>query len=132
MGLFELKKKTITKKVKRQIKSDGFVFSYIKKHNDFKKQVMSLSLNYLSGKISENKLCMEILDLKFKLDEINDEVSKLVGSEVYKIIKNQVNLEMYYYSAFFDDFFKSDKKDSVLCDFVVNLSILGIDFFNNL
>ena len=129
---FELKRKSISKKVKKQIKGDEFLFRYIKNHNKYMENVFALSLKYLSGALSENKFCSEILNLKFKLDEINDEMLKLESNKLNDLVKNQVNLELYYYSAFFDNFFKNDKKDSIVCEFVVNLTILSVEFFNNL
>jgi hypothetical protein len=89
-------------------------------------------MKFLSGEITENDLCSRFLSLKFGIDDLIGEI-KLTEDNVYKSLTlNYVSLEEMYFSSFFNNFFESDKKSSILCEFVVGLMLLKIDFFNNL
>ena len=130
--IFELKTNKIKDSIKRKVKNEETAYKFVKKFNSNIEEISELMFKYLSGSISENSLCSKILTIKFNLDDLSDEMKKIDNSEIGEVVKNYLNLELMYFSSFFNDFFDSDKKSSVVCDFMVCLSLLKIDFFNNL
>lgn len=132
--VLELKTNKINSKTKKLISSNDTYYKYVKKLNNDVENILKLSLNYLSGNINENSMCSKILTIKFELDDLNDlfKNEKFDEEKICNHIKNYINLEILYFASFFDDFIGSEKKSSILCEFAINLTLLYIDFFNNL
>ena len=130
--ILEQKTKLLSKSVKQAIKNNTEIYEFLKYFNKLIYENYNLMFDYLNGNITENELCSKLLTLKFDFDDVNDRLSKSSSSSLKENVINYSNLLSLYYSSFFNSFFDSTKKGSIVCDFAVNLALLKIDFFNNL
>lgn len=130
--ILELKTKIISRKRMQKLKNVEEAYMFLKEFNFLIKNSSQLMIDYLNSDVSENDLCSELLTVKFDFDDINVKISKIFESETKSLVQNYTNLTLMYFSNFFNSFFGSDKKYSIVCEFVVNLALLKIDFFNNL
>lgn len=131
-GVLELKTKKIESRTIKKIKATEFNVRFLKKLNSDLSKVIELQMKYFSGVVSENDLCSNLLTLKFEVDDLIYDIKSGDHANFKELVLNYSSLLEMYYSAFFNNFFDSDKKSSILCDFVVGLALLKIDFFNNL
>ncbi len=131
-SILEIKTKKVSKKSIKKIRNNQFNFKFIKVLSNSIQEISKLSLKYINSEISENELCSKLLAYKFELETLNDELKKLEPSEVNDLVQNYSQLLIMYFDSYFNNFFGSDKKVSVLIDFVVSIGLLKVDFFNNL
>lgn len=131
-GVFELKTKKIHKNNIYLIKKNEVVFEFIDYLNCSIDGVYNLLLKYLSSEISDNELASKLLLKKFDLNELYNEINNLENTNYIKIIKKFLNLNLMYYENFINNFFDSLTKNSKLCNFFIDLTILKLDLFNNL
>ena len=132
VGVLEIKTKKLNRNSKNAMKNNESALDYVKKFNKSIDEISELQIKYLSSEISENDLCSDILTMKFNFEDLNDSLKIADDSEIKNLVNNYLNLNLMYYSSFFNTFFDSTKKVSVLCEFVVNLTLLKVDLFNNL
>lgn len=132
ISVLKLSSKKISYKTAKTIKQSAPSVSYIKNLNLAFNEIYQQGLEYLAGKISDNDLCVAILKLKFDLED-DILMLKTDKSQKYSAICYEfANLEQMYFNSFFDKVFDSDIKTSVLCEFMVQMALLKLDFFNNL
>lgn len=133
-GVIEVKSKSFSKISKNKLKRDEVLVSMIKNLNNDIFKLESFMIEYLNEKVSDNHLCSQILKMQFDLDYLkNSSISADEdGRTDLSIIASYLDLELVYYSNFINDFLYSSKKSSVLCEFFVDLTLLKLDFFNNL
>lgn len=130
--ILELKTKTISNKIRKNFKKQEVNFKFLKKMNKNLSETFDLQMKFLSGEITDNDLCSKLLTLKFDNDDLIDEIKAAEDNDYGDLVLNYANLEAMYFASFFNNFFESDKKSSVICEFVVSLALLKVDFFNNL
>lgn len=130
--VLEIKTKKVKNSIIRKYRENEINFKFVKNLNQTIKNICDFQMKYLSGLISENDLCSSLLTIKFDLDDVIKSVNQAEENEYKELILNYSNLEQMYFSMFFNSFFESSKKSSVLCEFVVGIVILKIDFSNNL
>lgn len=130
--ILELKTKTISNKIRKKFKNQEVNFKFLKKMNKNLSETFDLQMKFLSGEITDNDLCSKLLTLKFDNDDLIDEIKAVEDNDYGDLVLNYANLEAMYFASFFNNFFESDKKSSVICEFVVSLALLKVDFFNNL
>ncbi len=130
--ILELKTKAVSNKFIRKFKQNEINIKFLKRFNADLSEIINLQMQYLSGEINENYLCSRLLTLKFNNDDLIGEIKTIEDEEFKNLVLNFASLKEMYFNSFFNNFFESDKKSSVLCDFVVSLSLLKVDFFNNL
>ena len=132
VNVLELKTKGVSNKTINKFKKSEVNFRFLKKMNSDLNAILDLQMKYLSGDITENDLCSKLLTLKFDNDDLIYDIKNFEENEFKDLVLNYANLKEIYFSTFFNSFFESDKKSSVICEFVVNLTLLKVDFFNNL
>lgn len=130
--ILKLSLKNVSNKTAKIIKKLQASVSYIKNLNSAVDEIYKLNLEYLSGKLSDNDLCVAVLKLKFDLEEVILNLKAEKMEEYSALCYEYANLEKMYFDLFFDKVFDSDIKNSVLCEFMVQMALLKIDFFNNL
>lgn len=130
--ILELKTKKLKSRMKLILKKEELAYLFIKKFNAQIDDILNLALRFLSQEMSENELCSKLFSLKFDIEQINDKINDIDDAEIKNIIRTNISLMMVYYSNFINSFFGSDKKNSILCEFCVNLVVLKLDLFNNL
>ena len=130
--ILELKTKTISNKIRKNFKKQEINYKFLKKMNKNLSESFDLQMKFLSGEITDNDLCSKLLTLKFDNDDLIDEIKAAEDNDYGDLVLNYANLEAMYFASFFNNFFESDKKSSVICEFVVSLALLKVDFFNNL
>ena len=124
---FELKTEKIENSVKRQIKENDILkVAYLFMFQNI------IDVANFSGKVSENVFCSEVLKIKFELEKLKTELEKCGVDEVCKGFYSFIDLMIIYYSNFLGDYFESDKKSSFICQFLVDLVFVYVDFINNL
>lgn len=130
--ILELKTKTISNKTRKKFKRQEINYKFLKKMNKNLSETFDLQMKFLSGEVTDNDLCSKLLTLKFDNDDLIDEIKAAEDNDYGDLVLNYANLEAMYFASFFDNFFESEKKSSVICEFVVSLALLKVDFFNNL
>lgn len=130
--LIEVSTKKISRKSKILLRNYDVAIEFLKLFNKAINEISTSILEYLSSSITENNLCSKILLSKFEFDDLSLKIDGIANQEVKLMVKNYINLAIMYYSSFFNSFFDSDKKSSVVCEFMTNITFLKIDFFNNL
>ncbi len=130
--ILEIKTKRLKKAKKNQVKACFVLDSMIKKLNKTIDSVMNYVMQYLKQGLTDNKLCSNILVLRFDFDELLKRIDEIDDEKLKSFTYSYLNLAIMYFSNFINNFFGSTKKQSVLCDFVVNLVFLKIEIFNNL
>ncbi|MBQ4541891.1 MAG: hypothetical protein IJA23_03450 [Clostridia bacterium] len=130
--ILELKTKTISNKTRKKFKRQEINYKFLKKMNKNLSETFDLQMKFLSGEVTDNDLCSKLLTLKFDNDDLIDEIKAAEDNDYGDLVLNYANLEAMYFASFFNNFFESDKKSSVICEFVVSLALLKVDFFNNL
>ena len=130
--ILELKTKTISNKTRKKFKRQEINYKFLKKMNKNLSETFDLQMKFLSGEVTDNDLCSKLLTLKFDNDDLIDEIKAVEDNDYGDLVLNYANLEAMYFASFFNNFFESDKKSSVICEFVVSLALLKVDFFNNL
>lgn len=130
--VLELKTKTVSNKTRKKFKNQEINLKFLKKLNKNLSEIFNLEMRFLSGEITDNDLCSKLLTLKFDNDDLIEEIKSAEDNDYGDLVLNYANLEEMYFSSFFNNFFESDKKSSVICEFVVSLALLKVDFFNNL
>ena len=130
--VLELKTKTVSNKTRKKFKNQEINLKFLKKLNKNLSEIFNLEMRFLSGEITDNDLCSKLLTLKFDNDDLIEEIKSVEDNDYGDLVFNYANLEEMYFSSFFNNFFESDKKSSVICEFVVSLALLKVDFFNNL
>lgn len=130
--VLEIKTDKISNSSRRSVRNNDGILKFLKKLILDVETVAELTLKYLSNDISENSFCSSVLLLKFDIDDLDIEIDMIKEGELKEITKTHINLEMMYFSNFLNNILDSDKKSSVACDFAVGLSLVCVDFFNNL
>ena len=130
--ILEIKTKRLKKSKKNQIKSCFVLDSMVKNLNKTIDSVMNYMMQYLKQGLTDNKLCSNVLVLRFEFDELLKRIDEIDDEKLKSFTYSYLNLAIMYFSNFINNFFGSTKKQSVLCDFVVNLVFLKIEIFNNL
>lgn len=132
ISFLKLSSKKISYKTAKKIKWSAQCVSYIKNLNLAVNEIYQLELKYLSGKISDNDLCVAVLKLKFDLEDVVLMLKPNKAEKYSALCYEFASLEQMYFNLFFDKVFDSDIKTSVLCEFMVQMALLRLDFFNNL
>ena len=130
--VLELCTKKVSNKVIQKFKQSEINMKFLKKLNNDLNEIFVLQMQFLSGEISENDLCSKLLTLKFDNADLIAEIKLSDDGEFKSLILNFASMKEMYFNLFFNSFFDSDKKSSIICEFVVGLSLLKVDFFNNL
>ena len=129
--ILEIKAEKPSKQKQREIKNNEVFFKFYKLLRGNVVAVLNLSMKRLAGNVSENGFCSELLKQKFEFEEIVSEIDNLINEKNGNLITN-VNLVILYYNSFFNSYFDSDKKSSVICDFALSLVQVYVEFVNNL
>lgn len=130
--IFELKTNKLSSATKQQIKSNETIYKFIKVFNKNIEEIYLILMKYFSGEISENSICTKIMSIKFEIEDLSDQIESIEGNRIQTVTKNYLNLEIMYFESFLKNFLDSTKKRSILCEFLVNLTILKVEMFNNL
>ena len=127
----EVKIDSISKQNKSEIKSNSELKRFFKLFNNMIQDIQNTQMMYLSGEITESELCKEIINYKMKLED-SKVMLKEIETSVSKLVQEYQNMLSIYFEKFFNEFFGCIKKHSILCDFVVNLTIVKTNLFDNL
>ncbi len=123
--------KTLSKKQKRAILENDSALECFKIFSGFANEVQDMSMKYIVGSLSESSLCNKVLSKKLELENIIKKVER-DDSELSKKILTYENLCLLHMDKFFDNFFESNKKQSILAKLVVSLVLSQCELYDNL
>lgn len=126
--IFEVKK--IKNNIIQKIKKNQSVFEYLKFVSNQTTTMHQYQIDYLSGNITLNKLCSLVLAEKLVLEEKIKSLEPL--KQEWKDVFDNANLLLWHYNNFLDNIFISQKKQSLVCDFAVNVAFCLLESHNNL
>ena len=89
-------------------------------------------MNYISGEISEGKLSSLILSEKLQLETIIKSFDNPEKDKFFDDISTYANMMILHFNKFFDEFYQSTKKKSLICNLGVNFVLTKVDLFDNL
>lgn len=125
-----LEKKALNKRKQVLVKEKQIVFEYFSLFDKITYKLFELQTKFLIGELSTSGLCSEILADKLLLENIIATFD--TGDKLNKYAFDNANLLLYYFNCFLDNFFISDKKQTILCNFVFLTTNCWLDFNNNL
>lgn len=91
-----------------------------------------LNMNYLSGEITQGKLMSELISKKLELETIVNEFENPQKEDLFENIKTYANMFLIHFDNFFNEFYQSTKKQSLVCSLCVNFALTKVDLFDNL
>lgn len=130
--VLEIKTEKIATKEQFNVKNNEKLYQFFKLSRSSVFDMIGLVVDRLSGDLSENKFCSCVLKSKFEFEDCKQNVEKIEDAELKNLLNSNISLMIMYHDAFLNSYFDSDKKNSVVCDFVVSLVLVYIDFINNL
>ncbi len=122
---------SLSKAQKRAVKSNENVYACFRFFSKFLIELQANSMKYIAGSLSESGLCSEIMAKKLEIAELIKENSKN-SDELGKKVLSNLSLAEKFLSNFFDEFFNSNKKQAVLAQLTVNLSLSWCNLIDNL
>lgn len=131
-GVIEVKTKEVSAKKKNLIKDNEKVFNLVKFIYEFLDFYQTDLINYLSGTLTDSKLCSKLIEKKLELENI---IEKLKQSEMSVLEKNAINVGeiiLVHFNNFFNNFYISSKKESLATSLLVNITIERVNLFDNL
>lgn len=129
-GVLTLKTKKTSKKVKKEIKKDSVSLKLVEDFHMLCDNLITMSIEYLSGNMSQNQFLLELLKTKLDIEENLKKFNPKIESS--KQIFNHLQLCKLQLDDFFNRFFESTKRESMICEITVNLNLLRIELSNNL
>lgn len=128
--ILEISKKFSKKKI-RELSSNEEVIKFFKTFRPLIEDIQILSMNFSAGKESTANVCTKIISKKLEIENMcafyNKNPKNLPAAMV-----SQANLITYYLSNFLDNFYQSTKKQSLLANLTLSLSLSMCDLFDNL
>lgn len=131
-GVVKLSHSDIDKKkavhIARNLSFSRFFEEFYKVVEDFE----GLQMKYLMGSVQEGEFLTEMLKQKLEFETIIENFENENDEKLFQDIKTYANMVVNYFDSFFDDFFQSTKKESLICLLKFNLVKLKVDMFDNL
>lgn len=131
-GVFAVTTKKLSKKKKNLIISDFEINEQVKFLNEFIKSLDESYIKNIAGEISESKFISFLMSNKLKLENNINKLKEKVDEEISKTIFENANMCLLYTENFFDSYFQSNKKHSLICELAVELTISMYELFDNL
>ncbi len=122
----------LPRKLQNKIRQNDTFYKYFKFLLNISKDIEQLNMNYVTGKKGQGKVMSEILARKLELESIIKEFVITEEEKLFEDIKTYANMHLLHFENFFNDFYGSTKKQSLLCELCVNLALTRVDLFDNL
>lgn len=130
-GILQLEVKTLSRSLQNKIKSNENAYLFFKKLYKFFEKFENLNMQYISGEVSEGKLVSTLIAEKLEFETIAKEFDS--GDEkLFLDLKTYLNMVVLHFESFFNEFFSSTKKQSLVCMLGVNIALTKVELFNNL
>lgn len=132
-GILEIETKKISSKNKNLILNNIEILEYLKYIQNFNKELNNNYIKYLSGEMSESKFVSFLLTNKLSINEKIKNLSDIKEkNNLLDHFNNNVNMNLFYIENFLDNFFQSSKKQSLVCELALNISMQLCEMFDNL
>ncbi len=129
-GILKITKK-LSKSQKRALKENKTSLEFFMFMYGLLNSIQNSSMKYIAGSLSESALCREIMSKKLELEGLTNN-HKQYDDELSKQILSVENVFLLHLNKFFDEFFITNKKQSVLAQLVVSLAFAQCDLYDNL
>lgn len=130
-GLVKLKINKLSKNIKSKLSKSDELNNLVLFLGDFTKNIINYQLQYLADNITDKQLVSFLLDKKLNLESYMKYL-EILDDEIGKMSLNTINSMLLYINNLFDNFFESSKKNSLVTNLSVNLSLIYVDYINNL
>lgn len=131
-GVVKLEAKAINKKtashIAQNLSYSRFFERYYKFINDFEQ----VQIEYLKGEIGDGDFSSKLLKTKLEFQDLIDLFENPKNEKIFEDITTYANMLVNYFDEFFNKFFQSGKKESLICELKFNFARLKVDMFNNL
>lgn len=119
-GILSVNSKKVASKTVKKIKSEPKLYEACRFLDDLADLSVEISMEYMSGKLTENEIQTKFIDLRLQAEEfINSVVSE---SDLGKEITKELGREKVLIETFLNAFFQSNKRQSLLLSLAVNLT----------
>ena len=131
-GVISIKSKEPSVKKIQTYKKQVEIFSFVQFLFKFTKEFSNEQLKYISGKTTDADFAQFVLARYMKMKEIKNNLSKAEKTGEVECVFNYINQCEFCFDEFFDVFFQSQKKKSLVCEFYINIIFCRVEMFDNL
>ena len=125
-GVLKVSLPKVKGSIKKEIKKDEQNLRFFEFFDSVTDKYQGYMISYMSGTLSQSDLSLNILKDKLAVQDMIKSYNKNSGlSESFYNYLNMMNL---YYDNFFDKFFESQKKESLISEFAVSFSELKLEY----
>lgn len=130
-GILKLTINKISNKNKTYIKENKNLLEFFIFINKFRNQIFEYEVKFLSDSVTDRGMTVFYLENKMKLEQFVKSTSEFDGKMKDDILKF-CNLALLYINNFFNEFFESNKKHSLVTSLTINIALASADLINNL
>ena len=131
-GVIKLEHESISKKKALHIAQNLSVSKFFEKFYVFLGNLEDMQMQYVVGSLAESEFLTKMLKVKLDFESIVDEMENPDNEKIFDDIKTHAHMFLNYFQAFFDEFLKQSKKESMICALKFNFVKLKVDLFDNL
>lgn len=130
-GVLTLTAPDIPDDVKKAIKEEPDALRFFKFLQKTIEKTEILNIDYMSGNVTDGKLLNELLEVKLEFEHFSKQISS-INEKLFDDICSYINQIANEFTDFFDKFYYSTKKGSLMCSLFVNLVLIKVNLFQNL
>lgn len=130
--VIKLSAKEISRKNAERFRKETSVYRFFKKKQAFFKEFLELEMKYLKGDISNGQMISQLISKKLEFETLLKEIESFNKKEGFLILRDGLNAFVLEFEKLFDSFFESRKKQSLICEFYVNLVKMNVQMCEKL
>lgn len=132
-GILTLKVDKISRSARNTVSNNHYALEFLKNLYHLTNDMQEDSMKYLSGNLAESDLCRNLLKEKLKFQELLENISEIKSEDtIFESLYESNARLLEYIDSFFDRFYQSSKKRSLVCELGLNIAIEYFELFNNL
>lgn len=130
--VIKLSAKEISKKNAERFRKETTAYQFFKKKQAFFKDFLELEMKYLKGDISNGQMISQLISKKLEFETLLKDIESFNKKEGFLILRDGLNAFVLEFEKLFDSFFESRKKQSLICEFYVNLVKVNVQMCEKL
>ena len=129
VGILKLERKNLNSKIVSKVKNSAQTINFFKLMDKMIVDLTENQFKFMSGLITQRDLVTDILSLKLELETIMKNFEFKDDDEIMRNIYNTWSSCVLYFNNFFNKFFESTKKESLLCELSNNIVLANFELF---
>ena len=89
-------------------------------------------MKYLKGDVSNGQMISQLISKKLEFETLLKDIESFNKKEGFLILRDGLNAFVLEFEKLFDSFFESRKKQSLICEFYVNLVKMNVQMCEKL